>query len=198
MKTLTKRMGILDNFTGLQNRYLLKELLSGITLTLMLAILTREVVENFDSNIILLKNYLSNLPMLFIVIPLIRKWINNNPIICYRLKGILSIAGIFMLLIVELVDGPKWWYLVDAVIVSFTGLLMMSHKSYYNSYVVDKNKEFSKVKGYVDLVNETYIIIFGLSIVFFDVPTVVLLMLALPIEIIERYLENKCVDEVFN
>lgn len=136
-------------------------------------------------------------PMLLILIPIVKALIKNNPIACYRIKGIVSIVGLILLLAVETFGLSKVWYLVDSAMLSVTGLLMMSHKSYYQSVVVDKCKDFSETCGYVELMSNLTIFIVGVSIVFLDVPTWTLLVLALPTECYERYLENKCVDIVY-
>ena len=184
-------------YSQLQQMYLTKNLISGFTTALLIAVLTREVVNNFSSDIILLKNYLMEVPMLLILIPIVKTLIKNNPVACYRIKGIVSIVGLVLLLAVETFGLSKVWYLVDSAMISITGLLMMSHKSYYQSVVVNKCKDFSETCGYVELMSNLTIFIVGISIVFFNIPTWTLLILALPAECIERYLENRCVDIVY-
>jgi len=187
----------LEKYSELQKRYLLKGLVSGFTGTLLIAVLTMEIVSNFSTDIILLKNYLMNVPMILILVPCIKHLIKKHPINCYRLKGILSIAGLVMLVFVEIFGLSKNWYLVDAAIVSLGGLLMMTHNSYYKACVNNKCKDFSEMCGYVELfTNLTYVFV-GVAIVAMDIPTLVILSLALPLECIERYLENKCAYEVY-
>lgn len=185
------------NYTELQQRFLYKNLVGGFTGTIMVAILTMEIVMNFTADIVLLKNYLVQAPTLLILVPFISRWMRNNPIACYRIKGVLSISGLVGLLIVELVDASKIWYLVDAGLVSIIALLMMIHKSYYKSAVVNKCKEYSETCGYVEMFNNITYVALGVILVTFTIPTVYLLMLVIPLECIERWLENKCVDEVY-
>lgn len=194
---ITTMMNTYNRYNHLQQMYLAKGLISGFTTALLIAVLTREVVNNFSSDIILLKNYLMEVPMLFILIPIVKRLIKDNPVMCYRIKGIVSIVGLVLLLAVETFGLSKVWYLVDSAMLSITGLLMMSHKSYYQSVVVDKCKDFSETCGYVELASNLTIFVVGISIVFLGVPTWLLLVLALPAECFERYLENRCVDIVY-
>lgn len=187
----------LNRFSKLQRMYLYKDAISGFTASLFIAILTTEIVNNFSSDIILIKNYLMNVPMILITIPFLRKVIKKHPIGCYRLKGLLSVIGIGILLVTEIFSLSKVWYLVDAGIMAFVGLLMMNHKAYYKSSVVDKCKDFSEQCGNVELLNNITYVFMGLSIVYFNIPTLVLLSIAFPLEMTERYLENKCVDIVY-
>ena len=187
----------LDKYSDLQKRYLVKGLVSGFTGTLLIAVLTMEIIRHFSIDIILLKNYLMNVPMALILVPYIKHLIKKHPINCYKLKGILSIVGLVMLVFVEIFDLSKVWYLVDAGIVSVGGLLMMTHSSYYKACVNGKCKDFSEMCGYVELfTNITYVVV-GILIVALDIPTLALLSIALPLECIERYLENVCVAEVY-
>lgn len=186
-----------STYKALQRRYLLKGIVGGFTTALMVAILTKEIVTNFSADVILLKNYLVDVPMLLIFVPLINRLIKHNPINCYRLKGVLSIGGVAMLLMVELLDLSKIWYLVDAGLMSIVALLMMPHTSYYKSCVVNKCKDFSESCGHIGLVNNVTFVILGISIVYLNVPTWAMLVMTLPLECTERYLENVCAGEVF-
>jgi len=187
----------LDTFNDLQKRYLLKDTISAVTQVLMVAILTNEIVSNFSVDIILLKNYLMGSPMLLILIPVIKRLIRDNPVLCYRLKAILSITGLLMLILTELLGLSKVWYLVDAGIMSIVGLLMMTHKGYYKAMVNNKCKLFSETCGYIEMFSTIVFVLLGILIVQFNIPTVVMLLIALPMEVTERYLENTCVDEVY-
>lgn len=188
----------LNTFSDLQKRYLLKDLISAITQVLMVAILTNEIVSNFSVDIILLKNYLMGSPMLLILIPAIKRLIRDNPVLCYRLKGMLSISGLVMLVCVEIFDLSKIWYLVDAGMMSVVGLLMMTHKGYYKASVNNKCKLFSETCGYIEMFSTIVFVLLGVLIVQFDIPTLSMLLIVLPMEITERCLENSCVDEVYN
>lgn len=188
----------LNEFSPLQRKYLLKGFVGGFTGTLLVAALTLEIVRTFSADIVLLKTYLMQSPTLLILIPFIKRLIRNNPIGCYRLKGILSIAGLLGLILVELQGWSKVWYLVDAAVISVVALLMMTHKSYYQSCVIDKNKDFSETCGYVEMFNNITYVTVGLLIVAFPIPTVWILLVALPLECWERWLENECVNVVFD
>lgn len=189
--------GKVSQFTRLQQTYLLKDLISGFTKTLILAALTLEIVGNFDAQIVLLKDYLMPAPALLILIPFIKRWIDKNPVACYQIKGTISVIGLAGLLVVEIMGWSKIWYLVDAALVSFTALLMMPHKAYYKSTVVNRCREFSSACGYVEMLNNITYVIIGISIVYFSVPTLWLLAIGLPFEIIERTLENRCAGKVY-
>lgn len=186
-----------EEYSSLQRMFLVKNFLGGFTTTLMVAILTTEIIDNFSSDIVLLKNYLYNTPMLLIMIPFIKNMVKRNPINCYLLKGIISVGGLFLLVVTEALSLSKVWYLVDAAMVAFIGLLMMLHSNYYKSAVINKCQSFSEDLGYVDLINNITFAVFGLAIVYFEIPTLVLLLLTLPLEILERYFENKCVKIVY-
>lgn len=185
------------HYSRLQQRYLLKDLMGGFTKTLIMAALTLEIVGNFDASIVLLRDYLMPAPALLILIPFIKKWIDNNPISCYRIKGTISVLGLAGLLVVEIMDGSKVWYLVDAGLVSLTALLMMPHRAYYKSSVVNKCKEYSSACGYIEMLNNISYVVLGLAIVYFSIPTIWLLALGLPFETFERWLENRCVQDVY-
>jgi len=188
----------LDGYTDTQRMYLLKSLISGFTGILMIAALTMEIVSNFEAYVILLKNYLSGVPLLLITVPAVRKCIKKYPRECYKLKGILSVLGIVLLIVTELMGLSKVWYLVDAGIMSFIGLLMMPHASYYKSHIIDKSKDYSEDMGYVDLICQVGYVVVGLSLVYLEIPTIALLLLIAPMEIVERTLENRCAKIVFN
>lgn len=187
-----------NNYTDLQRMFLLKGLVGGFTGTLMVAVLTLEIVMNFPADIVLLKNYLMQAPTLLILLPLVSKWIKNNPVKCYRLKGVLSIGGLIGLVIVEFTGASKIWYLVDAGLVSITALLMLPHKSYYKSAVVNKCRVFSEDCGYIEMFNNITYVALGVLLVTVTIPTVYLLILVIPLECLERYLENRCVDVVYD
>lgn len=187
----------IGNYTDLQGRYLTKGLIGGFTTALLMAIMTTEIVNNFSSEVILIKNYLMEIPALLIFIPFLKRIVNNNPIACYRLKGMLSIGGLILLLLTELLGWSKVWYLVDAGICALITLLMLPHGSYYKSAVVNKCKEFSADCGHVQVINSITLMVVGLTIVYLPIPTWALLAVALPLEIWERQLENSCAEEVF-
>ncbi|AFI55371.1 hypothetical protein TSMG0088 [Halocynthia phage JM-2012] len=185
------------NYTQLQQMFLLKGLVGGFTGTLMVAVLTLEIVTNFPADVVLLKNYLMQAPTLLILIPFVGVWIRKNPIYCYRLKGVLSIGGLIGLVMVELLDASKIWYLVDAGLVAIMAVLMLPHKSYYKSAVVNKCKVYSEDCGYVEMFNNITYVLLGITLVTIPIPTVYLLMLVVPLECLERYLENRCVEVVY-
>ena len=188
----------LVHFNDMQKDDLTKLLLGYVTKALLMAAVFTEMYENFSSEILVTKDYLMSLPVLLILIPFVNRLVVNNPIPCYQVKGALSIGGLILLLITELFDLSKVLYLVNAGIVSFTALIMIPHKTYYQSVVANKCRTFSGYRGLVDSIGQALTIGIGLGVVYADIPTVYLLIIALPLELLERRLDLRVAHQVFN
>tara|TARA_Y100001956_G_scaffold82973_1_gene107747 strand:- start:138172 stop:138777 length:606 start_codon:yes stop_codon:yes gene_type:complete len=186
------------NLNDLQKMFIRKQLINSVTYTLVIASIVKVLYENFDSDMLMLRDYLFTAPSLLIAIGFIRKLIKDNPIMCYRIKGIISVGGCGMLVIVELVGGSPMWYFADALIVSFIPLLTNPHRAYYSSYVADKSKDFSEVMGYTDVFGEVSRVILGLSLIYLDIKILYVLIVVLIMDAIERYYDNVIANVVFS
>ena len=185
-------------FSALKKDYILKSIAEMFSGTLAIAVVMRVFYQHFSPELILTVDYLKVLPSVLILVPFIMALIKNNPLACYRLKGVLSVGGLFLLLLTEAFGWDKHIYLLDAALVSFAAMLTIPHRNYYHSYIVDKDKELSELLGYVDVCNKLVYVVAGLSIVFSSIPLYWLLTVWLGVEMFERVKENKCASVVFS
>lgn len=187
----------IDSLSKIQKEFTFKKLITNITSVLVIASIVKVLYQNFDADMLMLRDYLYTAPSLLIVISFIRNIIKDNPIVCYEIKGIISVGGILMLVVVELNNGDPIWYFIDALLISFIPLLTNPHRNYYQSVVSNNCKTFSEVMGIVDVCGDVVRIVFGLSLIYFDIDVLYILMVVLILDTIERYYDIKIAKVIF-
>lgn len=187
----------IEKLSSIQREFVGKQLLNSLTYILVIASIVKVLYQNFDADMLMLRDYLFTAPSLLIGIGVIRNVIKEHPIVCYQIKGAISVGGVFLLILVELFDGNPIWYFVDAMIVSFIPLLTNPHRNYYQSVVSNKCKVFSEVMGYVDVCADVMRLVIGLSLIYLDIPILYILIVVLFLDGIERYYDIKIARVIF-
>lgn len=187
----------IESLNELQKKFIFKKILDSLTYVLVIASIVKVLYQNFDADMLMLRDYLFTAPSLLITIGFVRRIIKDNPITCYQIKGAISVIGCSMLVTCELVGGSPYWYFANSLIISFIPLLTNPHRAYYQSFVTNNCKTFSEVMGWVDVFKDVARIVIGLSLIYLDIEVLYILMAVLMMDATERYYDIQIAKVVF-